>query len=222
MKTPQLYFLFISTLLFISSCASTPPESVLLSEDLTALIISSRDTHLAMIEEYFNEKKQQVEQFIEQEWTPDYLNDFIKTSGVLKDLSNTKSPDEKYRILNEFTGVAVKEINNRRISMLGLLGKVENKLAGKVKTHYSSMLEANQSLTAHLESSAEVTAPPLRRTSTREELMARLRILPEEIIPLNKIKSQLEPLMHYQGKIEELNQVLHNIDILIEGNGNDH
>lgn len=205
-----LSFVFI----FLIGCATLfspkiPKESVMLSEELTNMIASARDSHLAIIEEYFNERRLQVDKFIDKEWAQDYMTDFVKTSGVLMDIENAKSQEEKIKILNEFSETASNEIYKRRTSMIDTLNKIEKRLIEEIKEHYSKMLMANHSLTAHLRSVAKVTA-------TRDELMKNLLKSPEEIIPLDKIKSQISPIINFRGKIEELNSFVDRIDTIIK------
>lgn len=207
-KNTKICCLVFLTTIFIFGCASIPKESVILSEELTSMILSARDSHLAIVEGYFNEKRKQVDKFLDKEWTPDYMDDFVKTSGVLKDYENAKSENEKHKIMNDFAKAASEEIYKRRMSMIDGLNKIENQCKHKIEEHYSNMLLTNQSLTAHLRSATKVT-------TTRNKLMNKLKILPEEILPLNKIEEKLEPIMEYKGKIEDLKSVFGGINMII-------
>lgn len=72
------------------------------------------------------------------------------------------------------------------------------------------MLVINQSMTAHLCSASKVT-------STRDELLQKLRIDPKVILPMDKINSSIEKLMKYQGKLEELPNIIKEVENTVKG-----
>ena len=194
----------------LMSCARIPKESVLLSEELTGMINSARTAHLEMLNVYMAERRAKADSFMVQKWIPDFINEYTSESEVFSDLDTAKTNSVKGQIMLNFSQAASDEIFDRRTAIMDALDQVERILKHSIEAHYDDMLMVNQALTAHLRSTAKVTA-------TREELFQKLKIKPEEIINLDKLNPLLEKIIHFTAKVEDISTLVDSAKTLIKG-----
>ena len=196
--------------IMLIGCAHIPMESVQLSEELTSMINSAQASHLGLVDEYIAERHWNTERFMEEGWIPDFLNTFVKNSTVLEDIAGADTYAAKAEKMLFFAQAALKEISKRRDSIIEALDKVELLMKDKISAHYADMLMVNQALTAHLRSAAKVT-------STREELLDRLKLDPKKLIPLDDISSIVSKITNYDGKLEDLSKIVGQVKNLLKG-----
>ena len=69
---------FIPLFIFLCiSCVSIPNETVELSIELGNQISSIEDSHIALLNKYFKEKRNEVDQFVMNEWAPVFTKKFF-------------------------------------------------------------------------------------------------------------------------------------------------
>lgn len=198
--------------IFISGCATVPKATVQLSEELTHMIYDAKAAHLAMVDQFMAERRQRADDFLKNKWIPDYLDNFMKVSEILKDLEKASTSSEKQQVILNFSEATSKVISDRRASIMDALDNIDNTLKQKIEDHYADMITINQALTAHLRSAAEVT-------STREELLKQLKINPTELLSMDKISGSIDKLINLKGKVEEVSGIVTETRNLIkEGN----
>lgn len=182
---------------FLAACPKVPQETVLLSEELGGMIGSARSAHLLLVDEYFKELRAQVDDFVNNEWTPAFMANFVDVSGVLELVAQAPTPDSAGTVMLNFAKAAMVEIAEVRDAKMKALDDVERILRREVSAHYEDMRVVNQALTAHLESAADVT-------EIREDLAKRLGIETEDLIPLDEVNSVLEKFINAGGTVEEI------------------
>lgn len=74
--------LFLSTAFVLTSCVSVPKQAPLLSEELGQKIDALEKSHLNLLHTFFNEKRNLVNQFINEEWMPGFANEFYSNSAI--------------------------------------------------------------------------------------------------------------------------------------------
>lgn len=202
-------YLFL-ILLTVTGCAHVPKESAQLSEELTGMINSAQASHLALLDQYMDERRRKVDEFMNEKWIPRFMGEFIGKSNIVKLVEEEKDAAGKGKIMYEFMEDGSKEIFKTRTSLTNSLDEIDRILRKAIQEHYAEMLVINHSMTAHLRSAAKVT-------STRDELLQKLRIDPKIILPLDKINSSVEKLMKYQGKLEELPNIIKEVENAVKG-----
>lgn len=202
-----ILFLFVLT---VTGCAHVPKESVQLSEELTGMINSAQASHLALLDQYMAERRQKVDQFMNEKWIPKFMGEFVSKSNIVKLVEDEKDAAGKGKIMHEFMEEGSKEIFKRRTSLTNSLDEIDRILRKALQEHYAEMLVINQSMTAHLRSAAKIT-------STRDELLQKLRINPKVILPMDKINSSVEKIMKYQGKLDELSNIVKEVENAVKG-----
>jgi hypothetical protein len=204
--------ILVVSLLIVSllGCARVPRESVLLSEELTGMIKSARTAHLEMLSAYMAQRRAQADSFMTQKWIPDFMDEYVRESSVLQDLDTAKMNSTKGQIMLSFSEAASDEILKRRIAIADALNEVEQTLRDAIESHYAEMLMVNQALTAHLLSTAKVT-------ETREELLTKLHMKPEEIIPLDKLNPVLERIIRFEATVDKVSGLVDSAKTVIKG-----
>jgi len=195
--------------LFFISCVTAPKASVTLSEELTGMIISAKESHLEMIGEYFNEKQLKIDNYIEDKVVPKFMKKFREDSKITDLLKKIKTQNEKDKLLEEFSSDAAIEIFKLRKEMVDSLYEVEYTFKEKVERYYSDMLAVNQTLIAHLISVSKVT-------KTRKELLKQLKLPIEKLVPLEKINSKMGDLLKFKGDVKETYKFFDEMKAIIE------
>lgn len=69
-----------------ASCSSFGPASAQLSAEVADRMAEMQAIHVRTVQEFYALQRERVEDFIENEWTPLFLKNFLAHSGVLEDL----------------------------------------------------------------------------------------------------------------------------------------
>lgn len=209
-KNHNNVILSFSCILFFVGCVSVPKQAVILSEELGNMIRSSESAHLALVDEYIDQRRKEVDKFLDEKWFPDFMKEYTVNSKVEEELKKAESQEARADILREFADDAAKQLYQRRKVMMDSLDKIKELLYSRLQKHYDQMRITNETLTAHLRVASKVT-------NTRDELIKQLKIPVENIIPLDKLNLSIGKITRYQGKIEEINNAVDVFKVIIKG-----
>lgn len=191
---------FIGVLSLMAGCISVPKETVTLSEELGEMIKSSEATHLALVDEYTVERKNRIDQFLKDQWLPEYMKEFTADSKIEEKLAEKKTSEERSLLMSQFTEAAVGELNKRQKVMYAAVDAVGDSLRSRVRAHYNDMRLTNESLTIYLRSASKVS-------KTRDELLKKANLPTKDIIPFDAINKSMEKIVTCKGKIEEVQRL---------------
>lgn len=138
-------------------CANIPKESVELSSEIGKGIAESRRAHVALLNTYFQQKKTDLDQFIEN----DYLEALV--GNVQQGLKKAGKPDT---LTTAQLRDILKEVIAERDSKHADLEKTRVLLLGKIEDHYFTLTQANSGITALLASAVAVKDATTRMTAT--------------------------------------------------------
>ena len=97
MKTSNTRLLFstiinlvgaILLLATVAGCSGFGPSTVELSRATTVRVKDLHQIHQAAINQYFDFQEVRVEEFIEREWAPLFLRNFLGNSGIIIDINS--------------------------------------------------------------------------------------------------------------------------------------
>ena len=77
-------------------------------------------THLALINEYVNERRHRVDDFMSRDWIPKFTKNFIVEAKLDQELAAAKSPEDKTQVHQEFQEAAAQRISERRALLMVL------------------------------------------------------------------------------------------------------
>ena len=195
LRSRHLFPFLVSSLLM--GCANVPRQAAELSGELGGMIRESRATHLALIDEYVNERRRRVDDFMSRDWIPKFTKNFIVEAKLDQELAAAKNAEEKTQVHVEFQEAASQRISERRALLMDAIDEVGRLLRARIDEHYDQMVLVNQTLTAHLRSAEKVNA-------TRDELLKLAKIRPNEMIPFTQLNQIVGKMEKFEGNVDAL------------------
>lgn len=142
--------LWVEAILLITmlgSCASVPKESVELSREIGKSIFESQRSYDAMLNAYFDIKRQKVDELIEKEYLPRYLENIVMEQKK-NDQPTTLSSEEATQVL--------RDVIEKRDKMISELEKTRKLFLAKSHEHYTLLIQGSNTLTVFLRSAVDV------------------------------------------------------------------
>lgn len=175
------------------------------------MIRESRATHLALVDEYINERRRRVDDFMSRDWIPKFTKNFITEAKLDQELAAAKTSEEKVQIHQEFQEAATQRVSERRALLMNAVDEVGRLLRARIDEHYDQMGLVNQTLTAHLRSAEKVNA-------TRDELLKLAKIRPNQLIPFAQLDQIVGKMERFEGSVDALRGLATQAkDILVPG-----
>jgi len=154
-KSKLIKPLLLVLVIGLVGCATIPKEVVELSytvgQDLGAIHLSYRN----LIQEHFQNLREQAISFLENKWVPHYIEDFIK-EGELVESAKGSDPKKVLEDVQLWAEVALEEIENKKRELIEPIDKDEKELLKLVDEAFSRLIRANATITAHLNSIRKV------------------------------------------------------------------
>jgi len=132
----------------LTGCARIPRESVELSDRIGGGITGEHRAYVALVNLYFDQKRELIDQWIEQKYLPTFVANVraeLKAAGRDPDVFN-----------EELTVKLMRRVTQRRNEMQADLEKTRHALLDKVEANHALLRDANLQLTALLKSAADV------------------------------------------------------------------
>jgi hypothetical protein len=143
MKT--LLTLLVLAAALLTGCAHVPPESVTLSRTIGEGITENHRAYDALINRWFDQKRDAVDRWIEHDYTSLYL-------ATVRVKFNTNAFDEP------LTADILQRITRKRDALQADLEKSRQTLLDRVDSNHALLVQANTRLTALLQSAVDVAA----------------------------------------------------------------
>jgi len=147
-------------LIVISGCATIPPEAPSLSSELGKRISALEHANVTLLNRYFDQKRVEVDRFIQEVWLPQFANEFFQKPFIANAWNTIVSENNKQQRLKFLmrTGPNLQEaVNKKRIELIQPLDELERRIARNIKAEYEQARSINNSITSFLVSAAEVT-----------------------------------------------------------------
>ena len=145
--------------LILSACVSIPPEAPELSAELGKRISAIEAANVTLLHRYFDRKREDIDEFIEEEWLPEFAKNFFSDPAIA-DVWNTivRENDKKQRLMFLMkTGPKLQaEVNKARVRLIQPLDDLERRIEQKLRDEYAQARAINNSLTSFLLSASEV------------------------------------------------------------------
>ena len=153
----------LSTLLFtiivLVGCASIPNEAPMLSQELGIKISAIEDAHVNLLHKFFDQKRQQVDKFIEEEWVPDFAKDIFndpKIASTWETIVRENNPSDRLKFIVFLGPKLQKKINSKRLELIQPLEAIERTIEEKLRSDYNQARSINNTLTSFLLSAAKI------------------------------------------------------------------
>lgn len=141
-------------------CTSIPIEAPQLSTQLGKKISSTEDSNIKLLNKFFEQKRNQIDIFINEEWTPIFAEKIFsnkKVTEVWNIIVNENNKEDRLTFLIKVGPKLQKKINEKRFELINPINKLERKIEKEIRTNYTQMRAINNSITSLLLSSSEVS-----------------------------------------------------------------
>ncbi len=151
--------LLLTLMLFSTGCASIPPESAELSVELGKKINQIETANMALLDQYFNYKKQQIDDFIDKQWIPLFASNFYSNPQIERAWNTiVRENDTPQRM--EFmlrTGTRMQQaIHQKRQSLMQPMNELHQALRQSIEENYSQAKSINNSISSFLVSASKL------------------------------------------------------------------
>jgi hypothetical protein len=152
-------FILITISLLMTACVSIPPEAPELSAQLGNRISAIEQSNLTLLHRYFDRKKQDVDEFIQNEWVPEFANQFFAEpaiANVWDQVVAGGNKQDRLKFILKTNPKLQQKINQKRVELIQPLEVLEQRIETKLKADYAQAKAINNSITGFLLSASKV------------------------------------------------------------------
>ena len=156
-KIRQLSLITISLLMM--ACVSIPPEAPELSAQLGNRISAIEQSNLTLLHRYFDRKKQDIDDFIQNEWVPEFANQFFvepAIANVWDQIVASGNKQDRLKFILKTSPKLQQKINQKRVELIQPLEVLEQRIETKLTAEYAQAKAINNSITGFLLSASKV------------------------------------------------------------------
>ena len=149
----------LATISLLAGCVTIPPEAPELSVELGKRISAIENSNLTLLNRFFDQKRREVDKFIEDEWVPTFADEFFSTDIISEAWNTIVSEDDKKQRLMFLVKTGPKlqtKINEKRLELVQPLDALERRIEKGIREEYSQAKAMNNSITSFLLSAAKV------------------------------------------------------------------
>ena len=203
----NLRHIVIAALLIVVmvGCASVPKEvvelSYLVGEDLEAVHVSYK----LLIRTHYQGLREQALIFIQNEWTPVFLKDFLNRADLVMVVKDSE-PVDVLDYVQLWAEAAIEQIEAKKKELIDPIDENERKLLELVDAAFANLMRANATITAHLNSIRkvkEINDEVLDAMDLRE---LRDNVNDNLIKSSEELKKALEEIERLEIQIEEVKE----------------
>jgi hypothetical protein len=157
MNIKKIAILAIISLL--AACVTIPPEASELSTELGKRISAIESSNITLLNRFFDQKRREVDKFIEDEWLPIFANEFFSNDIISEAWNRIVSENNKKQRLMFLVKTGPKlqtKINEKRLELVQPLDALERRIEKGIREEYSQVKAMNNSITSFLLSAAKV------------------------------------------------------------------
>lgn len=204
-------------LMALVGCTTIPPEAPQLSTELGKRISALESANVTLLNRYFDQKRAEVDRFIQEVWLPEFANEFFQKPFMVEAWNTIVEEDDKRQRL-EFlmrTGPKLQElVNQKRLELIKPLDELERRIERNIKAEYEQARGINNSITSFLFSAAEVAENRdryLEIVGVTEEKLSRLIDKTDSavsglLVSANETDDKVESAKKFIKKIEDLKE----------------
>ena len=190
----------LAAIFTLTGCTSIPSEAPELSAELGKRISAIEDSNITLLKRFFDQKRKEVDKFIEDEWVPEFANQFF-SNQTISDTWDTivRENDKRQRLLFLVkTGPKLQEkINEKRLELIQPLDNLERRIETKIREEYTQARAMNNSITSFLLSASKVA-------ENRNRYLETVGVTDESIGGLiDKTDDAVSGLLGQDGKVED-------------------
>ncbi len=158
MRLKKLGFLIVPCL-FVG-CASIPPEAPELSTELGKRISAIEESNIKLLNKFFDQKREEVDKFIENEWIPEFAENIFSNEKISRDwdvIVNENNKKDRLTFIIKLGPKLQKKINDKRLELIKPLDLLERTIEKEIRMEYTQAKAINNSISSLLLSASNVT-----------------------------------------------------------------
>ncbi|QYJ85552.1 hypothetical protein K0I73_15320 [Shewanella mesophila] len=151
--------LIVVGLIGLSACTAIPPEAPELSVELGNRISAIESSNVVLLNRYFDQKRKEVDRFIDEEWVPTFASEFFRTPQIAQAWETIVRENDKTQRLMFIVKLGPKlqaKINAKRRELIQPLDELESTIEDNIRGEYAQARAINNSITSFLLSASEV------------------------------------------------------------------
>lgn len=156
MTRPFLLLLFCFVL---ASCTTIPQQAPQLSEELGTKINSLEKSHLTLLHAYFDQKRAEVDRFVNDVWVPEFASTFFSNTQIQEawdHIVQSKDTRERLDFLLAVTPPLQAQIAEKRRELIKPLDDLEHQVEAAVREEFELARSANNTITSFLTTTAKI------------------------------------------------------------------
>lgn len=164
----------------LTACATIPQESADLSIELGNQISAIETSHVALVDQYFAEKRDRVDEFLVREWVPEFAAQFFaneQISRLWEQVVLSKDPADRLQFIVTLGPKLQGRINQKRLELIKPLDETERIVKQQLSSNYDQAHAINNSITSFLVSASKVA-------ENRNRYLEMLGVKDEKIIKI--------------------------------------
>jgi len=141
-------------------CVSIPPEAPTLSAELGKRINSIEGANIKLLNRFFDQKRKDVDVFINEEWTPLFAKKIFsnpKISRIWNIIVIEDNKVDRLEFLIKMGPKLQKKINAKRLELIAPIDQLERTIEKAIRTEYTQARAINNSISSLLISASEVS-----------------------------------------------------------------
>lgn len=149
----------LSVFFVLTGCASIPPEAPDLSVELGKRLAAIESSNIILLNRFFDQKRREVDVFIENEWVPEFANQFFSNQVIAnawETIVNENDKEQRLLFLIKTGPKLLEKINEKRLELIQPLDLLERRIELKIREEYAHANAINNSITSFLLSASEV------------------------------------------------------------------
>ena len=190
-------------MVLFAGCVTIPPEAPVLSSELGSRISKLQDANLALLKNYFDSRRADIDRFIDEEWVPATTSNILEDPRIQKILDGIDAENQAEDIAQMYSILypAIQaRINSKRNAMIQGVDKIEGRIAEKLRNSYSEAKSINNTLTSFLLSASRVT-------ENRNRYLEMIGVSSEDISNrLTKIDVAVAELLANAKEVRDVNE----------------
>lgn len=180
--------LLLVAAIVLTGCSTVPPQTAILSAELSKAIGETKRANLVVLDEWNSEKRGRIDDYMRWEWTPKYIIKFSEKIDFKKAVCAVKGDRDRAYVIQEIVEVISKKVAARRMELLKALEKHERKLRRGLRRHYGEMERMNSAITSNLKSA-------VKGKQLQKEFLKSMGASPALADPMEAAGEELDRLM---------------------------
>jgi hypothetical protein len=144
----------------IAGCPAVPPQASELSIEIGNRVSAIEDSHIKLLNAFFEHKRKEIDRFVEDEWVPVFAENIFadpQMAEYWKTIVSENNDQDRLKFIVSTGRRLQEQINAKRMEFIKPLDDLERRIESRIRSEYNQVRAMNTSLTGLLISASKVT-----------------------------------------------------------------